>query len=159
MASIRFDKIAIHCLRVTSAVILVGLLASCCYSADIVFICSPVGSFAEQEQLETATNFYGLNLKVIVAGSANDEPALSSAIERKETVGVTIAANALALVNRNAFLQALSRRQGKPVPLLILGIDPDVDARLLDTWSGAAAVGCKQLKNPTWFSVCLWAGQ
>jgi hypothetical protein len=145
MVPTRLGKIAI---RITwGAFLLVLLSASCCYSADVVFIRSPGGSSTEQEQLEIATNFYGLNLKVIIVSSANDDFALSKAIEREETIGVAVAANALAVVNRNALLRALHRKPGSGAPVLILGVAPDVDPIPLRTWSGGTTLGCKRLES------------
>jgi hypothetical protein len=151
MVSTRFGKIASCSLRVTWAVFfLVMISASCCYAAgDVVFIRSPGGSSAEQEQLQTAANFYGLNLKVIMAGSPNDDLALSRAAEREETVGIAIAANALAAVNRDALLQTLHRRRGSSAPVLILGMAPGVDPMLAKTWTEGTASGCSRLEKPT----------
>jgi len=118
--------------------------ASCCFSADVLFIRSPGGSSANQEQLEIATEFYGLDLKVMITGSAHDDLALSKAVEREDTVGVVIAANALADVNENALLRALHRRGVDSATLLILGVVPDVDPSLLRTWSGGTALGCRR---------------
>lgn len=145
----RFGKIAICPLRLTWAVFSLALLsASCCYSADVVFVRSSGGSSTEQEQLQTAANFYGLNLKVIVAGSADNNLEVSSAVEREETVGVAIAANALASVNKDALLQALLRKGGSRAPVLILGVAPGADPILLKTWSAGAASGCSRLERP-----------
>jgi hypothetical protein len=123
---------------------LVLISVSCCYSADVLFIRSAGGSSASQEQLEIATDFYGLGLKVMMTSSAHDDLVLSKAVERDETVGVVIAANALADVNENALLRALHRRGVDSVPLLILGVVPDVDPSLLRTWSGGTALGCRR---------------
>lgn len=147
----RFGKLAVNPLRARWAVFFLALMsASCCYSADVVFIRSPAvgGSSREQEQLQTAANFYGLNLEVIVASPANDYRTLRQAVEGEHTVGVAIAADALAMVNRNALLRALHRGRGSDVPVLILGVAPDVDPILLRTWSGGAALGCRHLENP-----------
>jgi hypothetical protein len=142
------DYNAIRPLRISWAVFFLALIsASCCYSADVVFIRSTEDSSALQEQLELATNFYGLNLRIIVAGPANDHVALYDAIEREETVGVVIAENALADVNKNTLLQTLLRRRKGNVPVLILGVAADVDPVLLRTWSGGAAYGCKHLES------------
>jgi hypothetical protein len=149
MLSTQFGKIPICPVRLTLAVFLLALLpASCCYSADVVFVRSAGGSSAEQQQLETAANFYGLNLNVIIARSANDNLSLGRAVERKQTVGVVIAATALADVNRDALLGALHNRRGNNLPLLILGLAPGVDSNLLRTWSGGAASGCGRLESP-----------
>jgi hypothetical protein len=148
MGVIRLGKIAIESLWTTWAVLFLALIsASCCYSADVVFVRSPGGATAEQEQLEIATNFYGLNLKVMVASSANDDLALRSAVEREETVGVVIAADALANVSKNALLQALHERKGSSAYVLILGVAPGVDPSLLRTWSGGSVLGCKRLES------------
>jgi len=142
----RFGKIAICSLRVMWAVLFLVLLsAPCCYSADVVFIRSPGGSSSEQKQLEIATDFYGLDLKVMMASPAQDDLALSKTVEREEAVGVVIAASALADVNKSALLRALHRRGGDSVPLLILGVAQDVDPSLLRTWSGGTALGCRRL--------------
>ena len=144
-----FDYIAIRPLRICWAVVFLALIsASCCYSADVVFIRSTGGSSAQQEQVELATSFYGLNLKVIVASPANDHVALNEAIEREQTVGVVVAANALGDVNENALLQALRRRRKGSVPVLILGVAADVDPILLKTWSGGTAFGCRRFESP-----------
>jgi hypothetical protein len=145
----RFGKIAIRPLRLAGAVFSLALLsASCCYSADVVFVRSPGGSSTEQEQLQTAANFYGLNLKVIEAGSADNNFKISSAVEREETVGVAIAANALTTLSKNALLRALLRQGGSSIPVLILGVAPGADPILLRTWSRGAASGCRRLDRP-----------
>jgi hypothetical protein len=149
MVSAHFGKIAIGPLRVVCAVFFLVLIStSCCFAAaEIVFVHSLGGSSTEQEQLQIATDFYGLNLNIIQVAPANDGIALSRAVEREETVGVVIAANALGVVNLNALLRALHGRGGSSVPLLILGVAPDVDAILLRTWSGGTALGCKRLES------------
>jgi hypothetical protein len=144
----RFGKLAIFPLRLSwAAFLLVLLSASCCYSADVVFVRSPGGSSAEQQQLETATHFYGLNLIVVVTNSANNELALTRAVERQETVGVAIAADALAAVHKDSLLRSLQRRQGNSLPVLILGVAPGVDTNLLTSWTGGAVSGCSRLDS------------
>jgi len=141
----RFGKIAICPPRLTWAVFSLALLsASCCYSADVVFVRLPGGASTEQEQLQTAANFYGLNLKVIKAGSADNDLKVSSAVEREETVGVAIAANALAAISKDALLRALLRKGGSSAPVLILGVAPGADPILLRAWSSGAASGCSR---------------
>jgi len=131
-----------------AAFFLLLLSASCCYSADVVFVRSAEGSSAEQDQLQTAANFYGLNLKVMAAGSAEDDLAIRRAVEQDETVGVAIAANALAAVKRDALLQSLLRKGRSSAPVLILGVAPGEDPILLRTWSAGAASGCSRLEKP-----------
>jgi hypothetical protein len=148
MISTRVNETAIGSLRVGWGLLFLVLIsASCCHSADLVFIRSTGGTSTEQEQLEIATSFYGLNLKVITASSANDGPAIRMAIEREETVGVAIAVSALTVINQNELARALHHNQGRTAPVLVLGVTPDVDPTLLRTWSGGAASGCRRLEN------------
>jgi hypothetical protein len=124
------------------------LLSSRCYSADVVLIGSSDHSSAAQRELELATSFYGLNLKVVIPGSHGDTPAISKAVDQDATRAVAIAADALALVDENALLQHLKRRSGASVPLLIFGVTPETDATLLTAWSGGATTGCRRLEGP-----------
>ncbi len=117
------------------------------YATDVVFIRASDASSPEQRQLELATRFYGLNLDFVTLGAKNSELALSRVVERRETVAVAIAADALALVNEKTLLRALSRRPAENVPLFILGVTPETDTALLRAWSGGAAVGCKRLAS------------
>jgi hypothetical protein len=126
---------------------LMPMSVSYCYSADLIFIRSTGGSSPEQEQLEIATNFYGLDIKVFTVSSANSDTSLASTIEREETVGVAIAANALASVNHKALVQALGRKRGNSVPVIVLGVTSGVDPILLRTWSGEAVSGCAPLED------------
>lgn len=120
--------------------------ASSCYSAEVLFIRAAAGSSSEQEQLEQAANFYGINLQVIVAGSSQNS-MLRSLAEQEKTLGVVIAANALGAVDRHGLMSALRRKHGASVPVLVLGVTPDVDRVLLKAWSGEADVRCRQLEE------------
>jgi hypothetical protein len=133
------------------AFVLVVTLAVSCYSADVVFIRSSDISSPDQQRLETATRFYGVNLEFVTLHGENRAIALSRAVGRRATVAVVIEANALALVNAKALLRVVNRRPGGSIPLLILGVTPQTDATLLQTWSGGAAIRCERataLRSP-----------
>ncbi len=142
-------KIAIRSQRLNGAAFLLLLLAaSSAYSADLVFVHAPGGSSVERKQMETAANFYGVNLRVVEVASANDDLALRELVKEKDTIGVAISADALSTIDRNAFLQALQSGQGGGVPVLIMGVAVGADQNLLSAWSGGAVLGCKRLENP-----------
>ena len=133
-----------------SCAILFTLLTSSgwCYSADVVFVRSASGASAEQQEMEVAAGFYGLDLKVVTArGTHNEDLALRGVVERNETLAVAIEANALAQVNEKTLLQALARSGRLSVPLLVLGLTPETDPILFRIWSGGAAVGCARLES------------
>jgi hypothetical protein len=118
------------------------------YSTDVVLIRSAEGPTAEQDQMELATRFYGLDLKTVVV-RGKSETAHLGIIEQRSTVAVAVEANALAEINRNALLKSLHRSSGAVIPLLILGVTPETDSVLLSSWSGFAAVGARRLESPT----------
>src|ERR1700685_549502 len=62
------DRTATHSVRAASVVFFLILVSSFwCYAADVVLIRSAGGASPEQRELELATQFYGVNLKVITA--------------------------------------------------------------------------------------------
>jgi hypothetical protein len=146
-APARLGRVANRPVRAASAVLLLMLMSSLwCYSSDVVLIRSAGGPSSEQHELELATQFYGLGLKVVTA-SANIPVAALGPVQQNATLAVAIEANALAAVNQKALLRGLHRLGGS-VPLLILGVTPETDPTLLSTWSGGAAVGTKHLASP-----------
>jgi hypothetical protein len=151
MSVLRSEPLLFERLLFSCAIYFVILMSPMrCQAADVVFMRSAGGPSPEQQELEVASRFYGLDLKVITATAAtdNNDLALSAAIGRSETLAVVIAANTLSQVTENKLLRTLQKRQGGGVPLLILGLTPDTDPELLKTWSGGAAVGCKRFDNP-----------
>ena len=138
----RCSSLRIACLVLFS----LPIASLCCYSADVVFVRSSEGLAAQlQRNLEIATNFYGLNLKVITLGPGKDSSTLIRAVEQDTTVGVVISANALAVVEQTQLLGVLDRRpQSSGLPLLILGVTPETDATLLKAWSGGDALACRR---------------
>jgi hypothetical protein len=146
--STRADRVAIRSLRMACAVLFSVLMPSLwCHSADLVFVRLAGGSLTQQQELEIAASFYGLDLQVVTVTAKDHDHVLRRAVERNDTLAAVVAADALALVNEKALLRALSRKSGVSVPLLILGVTPETDPTLLRAWSGGAAVGCKRLKS------------
>jgi hypothetical protein len=135
-----------HRFRNAYAISLLVLISSLwCYSADMVLIRPSGASSSEQHELELATKFYGLNLKIVTVRNGDDALKLLDPAQLDETVAVAIEANALATVDQKAVLHTLHRKLGGGVPLLILGVAADTDSRLLSIWSGGATVGTKRL--------------
>jgi hypothetical protein len=134
--------------RAVCAVLFLVLMSPLwCSAADLVLIRSAGSSSLEQQELELATRFYGLDLKVITAGTDNVASILG-AVHQNATLAVVIEAKALAFVNQQVMLEALNRRRGGRIPLLILGVTPETDSTLLSSWSGGAVVGVEHLASP-----------
>jgi hypothetical protein len=148
MTATRPSRPAICSVRVACYVLSFLLLSSLsCYSADVVFIRSSGGSSQQLQELKIATEFYGLNLKIVTPSADDSGLALSGSLGSKSTVAVTIAADALTLVTEQALFQALKQRPGGSLPVLILGVTPETDGSLLRAWSGGAVTACRRLER------------
>jgi hypothetical protein len=147
MTLVQLCKRAIRSLGLACALFCSLLTASLSCAADFVFIRSPKTSALELERLKTAADFYGLNLIVVAANSPSETFEIDKVVQRKETVGVAVAEDALVAVNRNTLLRSLEHSQGGNVPLLILGVGQDADPALLKAWSDGAISGYRHLKN------------
>lgn len=136
------------CLVLILFVTLLTPTLSC--AADVIFIRAASGSQPEQQALQVATEFYGVNLKVLPSGrTRGDETALRHAIEQNNTLAIVIAANALPDLNKGEVFRALSARPANAVRLLLMGVTPATDQTLLNTWSGGVVSGCKRTSSRT----------
>src|SRR5271155_673388 len=121
-AAASFGKVAMRCIF-TAPVLLISTLAlsSRSYGSDFVFIRSNRGVSAEQDEMQVAAGFYGLNVRVVTVCSNADTLAIRTAVEQKETLGVVIDADVLTAVSETALLRSLNRKAGRDIPLLIMG--------------------------------------
>lgn len=116
-----------------------------CYSADMVLIRSAGETPSEQRELEIASEFYGLDLKVVTAGEPAEQ--ILASVRRSGTVAVAIEADALAHLDQKALLRALHRAGGSNVPLLILDITPETNPTIFKAWSGGLVAGVQPLST------------
>ena len=119
-----------------------------CYSSEVVLFRSGGSPSREQRELELATQFYGLNLKIVTAG-ANHTVFTPGTLRPETTVAVAIEADALAKVDQKALLRALRRGPEGSVPLLILGVTSETDQTLLSEWSGITSIEARSLDSPS----------
>jgi hypothetical protein len=122
--------------------------AARCYSADLVFVTAAGQLSSEQKELETASHFYGVDLKVITVPGRDGELALNHLVRSRETTGVVIAANALGIVNQRMLFRSLKRKGGRAVPLLIVGVTRQTYPSLLRAWSGGAVSYGRSISDP-----------
>jgi hypothetical protein len=131
----------------TCQIVLLMLVSTlACYSADMVLIRSAGETLSGQHDLEIASQFYGLDLKVITVGTSPDH--FLTPVQQSGTVAVAIQANVLAAVDQKALLRSLHRKGGRNVPLLIWGITPEIDPVLLRAWSGGTVKAIQPLAAP-----------
>ena len=120
-----------------------------CHASDIVMVRLTATPSTEQNELAAAADFYGLNLKFVTMNAKASDLPLRQVVGQSNAIAVVIEARALTVVNQQALFQALQRKSGPSVPLLILGTTPDTDVNQLKTWSGGAVIGGKELQSPS----------
>jgi len=118
-----------------------------CYGSDLVFIRPNQDISVVQREMQVAADFYGVDLRVVIAGSKADLPAIRAAIEDKESIGVAIDADTFPVVGKNELLRSLSRSPGNGVPLLVLGIKQDLNQGLAQSWLGRDAIRCGRFEG------------
>ena len=138
-------------------VVSVGILASSflimsasCDAADLVFVRGQGSDSKAEQELETAARYYGVNVRPVIAGAGARAAALRQAVKSKATVAVVIAGSALAVTDQETLLRALRERELGSVPVLVLGVTPEIEGDVLTAWSGGAVRACRRaggLKN------------
>ncbi len=116
-----------------------------CSAADIVYIGDGAGSRASIEAVQLAADFYGLGLNKVEAIDSDSNSAILRALRRSATVAVVISARTLPLIKRRELFKAMSRPNGRRVPILVREISPDTDVMQLKLWSAGAVVSCSGL--------------
>jgi hypothetical protein len=114
-----------------------GIVASCiCQAATVVTLGAGAGLAS---QVRLAARFYGLEVQVI------DLPQLENrrvwrALANPDTVAAVASGEALSRLKRGTVLQALRRRGGESVPVLL--VDSGSDSTDLAEWTGGAVSKC-----------------
>lgn len=134
--------------QLCSAFSLLVVCGTMCSASELVFIRSESTVAIEQTQLEAASQFYGLSVKIISVLPDADAGSFDS-IRQKDTLAVAVDGHALGLINAKALLRSLERRDGAHVPLLVMGLTTDDRPGILNRWSGGDVLGVGRLAEPT----------
>ncbi|MGH9678424.1 MAG: hypothetical protein ACRD4Y_00575, partial [Candidatus Acidiferrales bacterium] len=105
-------------------------------------VATPDNPRSADAQLNLASQLYGLEVQTIQAKSAGDARNVIEALARPETLAAVISARALPYLDERQVFSALRRPGKNSVPLLIVGLAPDTDPKLVRNWSGGAVTGC-----------------
>jgi hypothetical protein len=128
--------------------LVIWLVATCLggHAADIVFVDQSPGASFLQQQTKTVADFYGLEYNVILLADGGPERAILKAIEKGNVVAVVLNTNVLRSLDKQRIFNALRRKNGRDIPLLIAGIDEHTDAKVLTYWSNGAITDCRRSK-------------
>src|ERR1700722_4197835 len=105
--------------------LVIWLVATCLggHAADIVFVDQSPGASFLQQQTKTVADFYGVEYNVILLADGGPERAILKAIEKGNVVAVVLNTNVLRSLDKQRIFNALRRKNGRDIPLLIAGID------------------------------------
>jgi peptidoglycan/xylan/chitin deacetylase (PgdA/CDA1 family) len=106
-------------------------------SATVVYVGSAAANRTTLQQLQIATQFYGLDLVTIRPD--NGEASIVKLIRKPETVAVVVDAHALSALDRQKLLGV--GVPGHSIPMLIAGVQEGEDSNQLKVWSGGVISG------------------
>jgi hypothetical protein len=106
-------------------------------AATVVYVGSASADGTTLQQLQMATQFYGLDLVTIRPD--NGEASILKLIHKLETVAVVVDAHSLSALDRHELLAV--RVTGHSVPILIAGVQEGEDSTQLKEWSGGVISG------------------
>jgi len=127
--------------RLPKAIVLILLLASWGFCADVVKICTHSSPSPETTAAQLSARFYGLSLAEVSVENGGGMSGALRALRDKHLIAAIITSRALPLLNKKAVLQALRRGRERPVPLLIEGVTPATPQAVVMSWSGGALTG------------------
>jgi hypothetical protein len=122
-----------------------GSLCRHAVGANMVLVRAGKEPVADLQALKIASQFYGLDLRVIVAGTGKEQTTLNG-VGDSSTVAVAIQAGALSEIDRKYLFRSL-RQNNRNTPIMIVGITPETGVELLKSWSNGAVTACRRMDS------------
>jgi len=114
-----------------------------CLATDAVFIDVTNEKSIEAHQVELACNFYGINVKHLIL-----EKETSNFIEILDGINfncIILPARTLPYLELDEVLDLISKNTNLYVPILIVGLNKDINSIILKNWSGGAIKDCLKI--------------
>lgn len=131
----------------------VGILLCASASASDVVLVTKIGQpSAFQDQINTAAQFYGLDIENISIAGESEGAKVVKALKTSDLTAVVLSESALGLLDQNAILSSLQRSNGPRIPLLIVVDEPSPNPQILSRWTGNLITGCRAYgdRNEPW---------
>lgn len=113
------------------------ILPAVAHGADLIVVRGSAKHKLEEQQLATAAQFYGVNLKWISLTGRDAATEIRSA-EQGDVIALAVEAEALTDLRPETLLPMLKNQSLAALPLLLFGFEPGSDLRALRAWSGGA---------------------
>lgn len=153
----RTQRIAIRAIAITFC-----FLAAClnAFAANVVYIDKLSGQSYARQQMETAINFYGLEMDAAALTGDRGSAAALKQIRNPKTVAVVINADVLPYLSKEQVLTS-TQRGVQGIPLLIVGINEHTSPELLIKWSVGSITECRRsamAQTNGWYEVATVRG-
>lgn len=119
------------------------ILIYSCYAEDLILVDTSTNSSNIIHQVDLACRFYGLSVEHLFVGKDQNNRHVIDALNRGASSAMIITANAFPYINSHEVLSTLREKHKANTPILIIGVTPATDSRLLKNWSGGTVIGCK----------------
>ncbi len=119
------------------------ILIYSCYAEDLILVNTSTNSSNLIDRVDLACKFYGLSIERLFVGKDQNNRHVIDALNRGPSSAMIITANALPYINSHEVLSSLREKHKANMPVLITGVTPATDSRLLKNWSGGVVVGCE----------------
>jgi hypothetical protein len=149
-----FYKIIDSLSRLAWLTMLIFVVGSHAFAADVVYLSRSLHESYPHQQIETVSAFYGLDV-IRIAEDDSKNTSISDVIRNPKTVALVINADALSSLSRNQIFGLLQARKQR-IPILVLGINEQSSPVILTEWSSGAILWCENLdvpSNASWYDV------
>jgi hypothetical protein len=126
-----------------------GFTCSFSFAGELIFARSAADGVVPGAQITLASRFYGVDVRTIILNRDSDSAELLRRLQSRDTLAAAITTKALLVTPKDGVLAALHRPRNQKIPLLIIGITPETDARKLIAWSNGVIAGCREFGPET----------
>ena len=123
------------------------ILIYSCYAEDLILVDTSTNSSNIIHQVNLACRFYGLSVERLFVGKDQSNCHVVDALNHGASSAMIITAHAFPYINSHEVLSTLREKHKANTPILIIGVTPATDSKLLKNWSGGAVVGRKSSKD------------
>lgn len=115
------------------------LFATSAHASKLLWIQASNSTPLERLQVETATEFYGIDLRAVTVGTPSEAAEVAKQLQKSDVIGVVISASVLDKVPSSL----MSRGTHHQIPVLILGVSPETDIAALKHWTNNEISGSR----------------
>jgi hypothetical protein len=150
-------SVKVRAASVRTLLVVVCLFAASLYASasNVIFIDAQSIQTTARQQLEAVASFYGLTMEVSTVDGTRNDRALLRSLRNAELLAVVVNADALPMLNQEAFQSSLYRGD-REIPLMIAGINGYTNVEVLRRWSSGVITGSERsatTRETGWYAI------